>query len=683
MTAPARFSCDRVYHGGDYNPDQWPESVWDEDMRLMREAGVNLVTLPVFGWQALNPAEGVFTFDWLDRVIARLDAAGIDLCLATATAALPAWLTQTYPDALVTDDHGRVRPHGNRHSACPHSSAVRRLGADLVRALATRYGSHPRLKLWHISNEYGGNRSPYCHCPRCAAAFRDWLATRHGSLDALNAHWTTAVWGHTYTDWAQIEPPFAHGEQSIPAHRIDWRRFHTEALLDSYRRELAIIRELTPHVPVTTNFMGPFGPLDYRVWAAHLDVVSWDSYPMPGEPASAVAFRHALMRGLRPGQPFLLMEQTPSSINWSSHNRLRPPSELRQQSFQALAHGSDSVLYFQWRQSPGGIEKYHGAVLEHHGRSDSRVFREVAALGAELAALGDATVNARTPARVAVIFDWPSWWAFSVTAGPRRDLDYPDAVRHYYAALHAAGIAVEVMGPDADLAPYDVILAPFTTMLTAAQAARIETRVRAGATFIATHFTARVDEHDRIHPGGAPGPLRSLLGLTVEEFDAPPAEVLQSVRFSELLFSETPVACDFLHERLWLDTARSLACYTAGFYAGEPAVTENIAGSGRAYYLATRLASPALTTFLRLLCSRHGIASPLRDGAPPPDGVEVTVRVSDLTGPLLYVINHAAEPRRVPLPPGNHRDLLTGTLFSAELSLQPSACFILEPPPAG
>ncbi len=670
------FRCERLYHGGDYNPDQWPESVWPDDMRLMRAAGVTLVTLPVFGWQALNPAEGVFTFDWLDRIIAHLDAAGIDLCLATATAATPAWLAQKYPDVLVTDDQGRVRPHGNRHSFCPHSPNHRRLAADLVRALAVRYGRHPRLKLWHISNEYGGNGSPYCHCPRCAAAFRDWLRSRHGSLDTLNAHWTTAVWGRAYDDWSQIEPPFAHGEQSIPAHRIDWRRFHTEALLGSYLNERAVLRELTPQVPVTTNFMGVFGPLDVHVWAPHLDVVAWDSYPMPGESPSAVAFRHALMRGLRPGQPFLLMEQTPSGVNWSSHYRLHPPGELRRNSFQAVAHGADSVLYFQWRQSPGGVEKYHGAVVEHHGRSDSRVFREVSALGAELAALGNTTVGARVNARVAVLFAWPSWWAFVVTAGARRDFDYPAAVERYYAALHAAGITAEVISPDADLSPYDVIIAPCTTMLTAAQAARIEHRVRAGATFVATHFTARVDENDRFHPGGAPGPLRTLLGLTVEEFDAPPEGVTQGVRFAD--GSEAP--CDFIHERLWLETARPLARYTHAFYAGDPAITENTFGAGRACYLATRLAPVALTTFLRTLCARHDIASPLRDGTPPPGGVEVSVRISPSGEPLLYLINHTADTHTVPLPAGLHHDLLTRTARQGDATLAPDEVLILRPP---
>lgn len=664
-----------MYHGGDYNPDQWPEAVWDEDARLMRQAGVNIATLPVFGWQALNPAEGVFTFDWLDRVIEKLDAAGIDLCLATATASQPAWLNQKYPDALACDEHGRVRPHGNRHTFCPHSPNLRRLGGDLVRALATRYGQHPRLKLWHINNEYGGSWPNYCYCPRCAAAFRDWLRARHGSLVALNEHWNTAFWGHTYDDWSQIEPPYAHGEGSINCLRIDWRRFQSDSLLACYQHEAAILREFTPTVPITTNLMGTFMPLDYRRWAPHLDVISWDSYPMWNDPPASTAFRHALMRGLRGGEPFLLMEQSPSHQNWAPSCRLKRPGELRQLSLQAVAHGSDSVMYFQWRQSRGCIEKYHGAIIEHHGRTDARVFREVSTLGAELAALGDATLGGLTLARVAVIFDWESWWALVASSGPRRDIDYPSEVLPYYAALHAAGIATDVIGPDADLDRYDVIVAPWTTMLTAAQAARIEARVRAGASFVATHFTARVDEHDRIHEGGAPGPLRALLGLTVEEYDALPAGATNGVRFD----SGEEAEAGFLCERLWLDTARPLARYTKDFYAGEPAITDNAFGLGRAYYLATKLAPAGLSSFLRSVCAAHDIASPLPGGAPPPEGVELAVRATPGREPLLHLINHATEPRTVPLPTGDHHDLLSGVTYARNATLAPRDVLILRP----
>ncbi len=672
-----------MYHGGDYNPDQWPEAIWDEDVRLMRQAGVSIATLPVFGWQALNPAEGVFTFAWLDRVIEKLDAAGIDLCLATATAAQPAWLDAKYPDALAADEYGRVRPHGNRHTFCPHSPNLRRLGAELVRALATRYGKHPRLKLWHINNEYGGSWPNYCYCPRCAEAFRGWLRARHGSLETLNARWNTAFWGHVYDDWAQVEPPYAHGEGSINCLRIDWRRFHTDSLLACYRNEAAILREVTPGVPVTTNLMGPFFPLDYRAWAADLDVVSWDSYPMWNDPPATTAFRHALMRGLRGGEPFLLLEQSPSHQNWAPSCRLKRPGELRQLSYQAMAHGSDSVMYFQWRQSRGAIEKYHGAVVEHHGRSDSRVFREVSTLGGELASLGSATLGGRVSARVAVVFDWESWWALAASSGPRRDLDYLAEVLPYYSALHAAGIQTDVVGLNDDLDRYDVVVTPWTTMMTAEQAARLEARVRAGATLVATHFTARVDAHDRVHEGGAPGPLRALLGLTVEEYDALPAGAGNGIRYERMvadaLAAGSEAQVSFLCERLWLDTAVPIARYTGDFYAGEAAITVNAFGLGQAYYLATKLEASALGVLLRAICAAHGIASPLADGLPPPEGVEVTVRTAPGGVPVLYLLNHAASDRTVALPSGAHRDLLSGATLRGLAPLAPRGVLLLQP----
>ena len=679
------FRCDRIWHGGDYNPDQWPEDVWDEDVGLMRKAGINIATLPVFGWQPLNPAEGVFTFAWLDRVIEKLDAGGINLCLATATASQPAWLDRKYPDALAWDDHGRERPHGNRHTFCPHSPNLHRLRGELVAALARRYGRHPRLKLWHINNEYGGSWPNYCYCPRCATAFRGWLETGHGSIDALNAHWNTAFWGHRYDNFAQIDPPYANGEASIPALKLDWRRFHNESFLACCRHEARILREHSPGVPVTTNLMGPFFPLDYRKWAPHLDVIAWDSYPRWNDPPAHTAFKHALTRGLRGGEPFLLLEQSPSHQNWAPTCRLKRPGELRQLSYQAMAHGSESVMYFQWRQSRGGIEKYHGAVIEHHHNPSARVFREVSALGTELARLGTATLAGRTPARVAVLFDWESWWAFDASSGPRRGLDYVAEVLPYYSALHSAGIQTDVVGLDADFSRYDVIIAPWLTLLRHTDAARLETRVRDGASLVATHFTARVNEHDLTHEGGAPGPLREVLGLSVEEYDAIADDETNGVRFTAAFGPHVPAhtgyTAGFLCERLWLHGAKPLALYTRDFYAGEPAVTVNTFGEGRGYYLATKLAPDGLSAFLRSVCAGHAIASPLPGGAPPPDGVEVTVRAAPDRAPLLYLINHADAPRETPLPAGEHTDLLTGKTHREHLTLAPRDCAILQPNP--
>jgi len=676
---PLRFG--RILYGGDYNPDQWDERVREEDPRLMQMARWNVATLPVFSWAHLNPAEGVYTFDWLDRAVDRLTRAGIDLCLATGTASTPAWVDQQYPDVLTVDDRGRKRPHGNRHAFCPSSPSYRRLAGALVRALAVRYGQHPSLRLWHVNNEYGNSWPNYCYCERCAAGFRAYLERRYATLGELNAAWSTAFWGHTFVSFSQVDPPYAHGEGSIPALRIDWRRFQSSSYLACFAHEASILRELTPHVPVTTNLMGAFQGLDYREWAKAMDVVAWDSYPAADEPFADVAFGHALMRGLKDGQPFLLMEQTPSQQNWAPYCRLKPPGRLRLQSFQAVALGAESVMYFQWRKSAGGIEKLHGAVIEHHGRPDARVFREVSALGAELAALGERTLGGRIPARVAVVFDWESWWALAASSGPSRDLDYRREVQRVYAALHRCGIQTDVVGPEADLAPYDVVVLASAYVVRTEQARRVADRVRAGSTLIATFFSGLADDSDRIHPGGAPGPLREVLGVTVEEFDALPPEASQAVSF-DASFGELPagveLSASLLCDRVWLLGAKPLARYTREFYAGDPAVTVHHYGEGKAYYLATRLDDEALRKLFRAACAERHVVSPLRDGAAPADGVEVTVRVSPGGKALLYLLNHGSVVREVPLAGEAHIDLLSGRTYAREVALAPREVLILD-----
>jgi beta-galactosidase len=673
--APRPLRAGRILYGGDYNPDQWPEPIQDEDPALMRRAGWNVATFPVFAWAHLNPAEGVYTFDWLDRSIDRLTRAGIDLCLCTATASTPAWVDRQYPDVLTVDEQGRKKPHGNRHAFCPNSPSFRRLGGALVRQIATRYGKHPGLRLWHVNNEYGGQWPSYCYCERCTAGFRAYLEARYRDLAGLNAAWSTAFWGHTYSSFSQVDPPFSHGESSIQMMKVDWRRFQSASYLACFEHEAAILREVSPGVPVTTNLMGAFFPLDYRAWGKAMDIVSWDNYPQYDTPFSHVAFPHALTRGLRDGQPFLMLEQTPSQQNWSPYCRLKPPGRLRLQSFQAIAHGSESVMYFQWRKSRGGIEKLHGAVVEHHGREDARVFREVAAIGKELAALGDKTLGGRTPARVAVYFDWDCWWALSASSGPSRDLDYHREVVATYAALHEAGIQTDVIGPDADLSSYDVVVAPLTYIVRADQAKRIAERVRAGAAFVATFFSAMADENDRIHEGGAPGPLREVLGLTIEEFDALPPDVPQGVRFDAPfggVAAGTEYKAGLLAERAWLSGAKALAFYTREFYAPAPAVTVNAYGEGRAYWIGTRLEEKGLAELLRAICAEKTIASPLRGGVVPPADVEVTVRVSPGSGAdggegskgreILYLLNHGSAAREVPLEgAGAYVDLATGS----------------------
>lgn len=653
-------------YGGDYNPEQWPREVWDEDVRLMQRAGWNIATLPVFGWASLEPTEGSYDFEWLDDIIGRLHAGGIRICLATATASVPAWLTQAYPDVLVVNEHGVRAKHGNRHTFCPHSPNYIRKSQELVRQLKERYGKHPALALWHVNNEYG----TYCYCEKCAAAFRVWLQERYGSLDALNAAWYTSFWGHNLTDWEQIDTPTSNGEGSIQAFRLDYRRFMSNAILNLFRGERDILRDPERDVPVTTNLMGAFFPLDYHQWGKELDVVSWDNYPTARAKPATVAFYHSLMRGAKQGQPFLLMEQSPSQQNWQRYNTVKRPGNLRLQSFQTVAQGADSVMYFQWRRGRGGIEKLHGAVVEHGGDENNRVFQDVATIGKELAKLGTRIQNARVDAKAAVLFDWPNWWALQLSSGPNGDLNYPEMVRQYFEALHHLGIDADVLSPSADLSGYSLIIAPTLTMLREEDAANIESAVENGATLVATAFTGLTNETDIVYLQGAPGPWRKLLGIWVEETDAREPGFENTVVWPGGFECKATIICDRIH----LEGAEKVAYYGHDFYADEPAITRHGFGSGTAYYVATHLDPDGIRHVVASICDHIGLSSPL---GYVPEGLEVTVRVREDGERQLYVLNHSEAAHECVVPFGTAIDLITDEPFVGSFGIAPGEVRIL------
>lgn len=655
-----------LWHGGDYNPEQWSPDVWEEDFRLMRKAGITAATVGVFSWVSLQPAEDRFTFEWLDDIIDGLHANGIKVILATPSAAQPAWMSQAYPEVLRSDESGIRRQHGQRVNYCPNSPDYRRFSANIARRLAERYGAHEALLLWHVSNEYGGA----CYCDTCAERFRTWLQAKYGTLDALNAAWWTPFWSHTYTDWSQIMPPRQNAEFLTHGLTVDYFRFMNESQLDCYRNERDILRSITPHIPITTNLMGAYKPLDYRRWAKEMDVVSWDCYPNPNNTPADIAFLHDLTRGLKDGQPFLLMEQTPSSQNWQEINALKRPGVLRLWSYLAVAHGADSVMYFQWRRGRGGCEKLHGAVIEHAGREDTRVFREVSALGAELQKLGDSVIGAAVEAKVGIVFDWDNWHALDSAVGPVRDKKYLETVRKHYRALYEKNIPVDLVFPDSDISRYKIIIAPMLYMVKPGFAEKIEAFVASGGIFVATFLTGLVDEHDLAFTNGYPGPLSRVLGVWVEEIDALYADQSNTIVMMEGSGSYT---CGRIADLLHTTGAQVLATYASDFYAGMPVLTRNTFGKGTAYYLASDPEPAFLDRLYGELLDQSGIHPVLNT----PQGIEVAVRVKgDRT--LLFVLNHTPNETQIDLGNDMRRDLLTGESVRGVIQLNGYGVCILE-----
>jgi beta-galactosidase len=658
----------QLWYGGDYNPEQWPEAIWQEDVRLMQEAGVNLVSVGIFSWALLEPKPGEYDFGWFDRLMDLLHAHGIRACLATATASPPPWLAQRYPESLPVTADGVTLWPGGRQQYCPHSDAYREHSTALVRRIAERYGQHPALAMWHINNEYGCHVAE-CFCDHSAAAFRTWLEARYGTVDALNEAWGTAFWSQHYGDWSEINPPRRAPTFANPTQQLDWKRFSSDSLLECCERERAILREYAPDVPATTNFMGFFKPLDYWKWARSQDVISHDSYPDPSNPAEVAdaAMSYDLMRSLGGGQPWVLMEQTTSQVNWRRQNVLKRPGQMRLWSYQALARGANGIMFFQWRAARAGAEKFHGAMVPHVGTEQSRVWREVVQLGNELKQLGD-VLPARVPAKVAILFDWESWWALELDSKPSADVRLMEQIRSYYAPLYARNIAVDFAGPNSDLSAYSAVLVPNLYMVRDATAQALEQYVSGGGTLAMSFFSGIADENEHIRLGGYPAPFRRMLGLRVEEFDPYIPGQQNGVQTGD----GSTFTCDLWSDVIDLEGAQALASFTGDFYAGRPAVTQHAFGAGHAFYSGTRLSAAGMEWLLDRVLGAAGIATRL--------GVPATVELIERAAGaqrFLFALNHSAAPATLPLA-GTFTDALSGQDVAGEVALGPYGVAVLR-----
>lgn len=621
----------RLAYGADYNPEQWPRDVWEEDVRLMREAGVTVVSVAIFSWARLQPGPEKWDFGWLDEVMDLLHAGGIGVDLATATASPPPWLTTAHPEILPVTANGETLWPGARQHWRPTSPVFREHALRLVREMANRYKDHPALVAWHVSNELGCH-NVYDYSDDAARAFRVWLRARYGTLDALNHAWGTAFWSQRYSDWEQILPPRLAASHPNPTQQLDFKRFSSDALKDHLRAEREILRELTPDVPITTNFMvmGGTKGMNYPDWADEIDFVSNDHYVHPGpQDRDELSFSANLVSGIAAGRPWFLMEHSTSAVNWQHVNVAKRPGDLARDSLLHVAHGADAVCFFQWRQSAAGAEKYHSAMVPHAG-ADSDLFRAVTELGATLKSLAPVAGSERESAAVGILYDWDSWWASEQDSHPTALLDYRQEALDWYSALLALGVRADLVTTRADLSRHQVLIAPVLHVVPAELAKELTRYAEQGGHLVTTYFSGVVDQNDHVWLGGYPGALRELLGIRVEEFG--PLLAGQSVELDDggtgTLWTDQISVAD-------ADT-EVLVRYRTGVHAGRPAVTRRVTDRGSASYVSTRLGVDGLVPLLPRLLEPAGVRSELP--AEVRGRVELTVR-RGTSDRFLFLVN--------------------------------------------
>lgn len=664
-----------LLHGGDYNPDQWLDrpDILEEDIKMMKKAGVNTATVGVFSWSALEPQEGNFQFGWLHDIMDKLYENGIYTVLATPTGARPAWMDEKYPSVLRVEKDGRRNHHSGRHNHCMSSLEYRALVEKMDTKLAQEFGSHPGLILWHISNELGGE----CYCDSCKKRFQEYLREKyHNNIEELNKQWWTSFWSRRFDSFEQIEPPYDNGEHSILGLNLDWKRFNSWNMKDYLAFERRILKKYTPQVPATANFMKLFEQLDYVDLAKEIDIISWDGYPSwnndyetPADTAAELSFDHAVMRSLKKDKPFMLMESTPSLVNWHSVNKLKRPGILRASSIQTIGCGSDTVQYFQRRKGRGAAEQFHGAVVDHLGRDDTRVFKEVSEVGELLKKLAPVT-GSRVASKAAVLFDWSNRWAIKDMQGMAHDTkNYEKEVRKFYNIHLKKGINADIVFPLEDLSSYSLVVLPMYYAVSKEAGAWLKEYVKNGGTVVATYLTAYVNENTLAYLGGFPGAgLGEVFGLYAEELDT-----LYPTDSNAVLMKDgnKAIVKDYC-ELIKLTGAEVLGTYESDFYAGMPAVTVHSYGNGKAYYIGTRMEEEDLIKFFTQIWSECGIKE-----KELPEGVEYLTRTAEDGSTFDFYVNYNAMPVTVQLSKDG-TNLLNGEAVSGKVEILPFNAVVVK-----
>lgn len=656
-----QFKYPELLHGGDYNPDQWMEqkdTIWKEDMEYARQAGINTLSIGIFSWAVLEPEDGVYNFEWMDEVMDNLAANGIKAVLATPSGARPPWMAEKYPSVLRMTSEGLRQKYGDRHNACYSSPDYERKVTEMNTRLAERYKDHPALMLWHVSNEYNNE----CHCPLCQQRFREWLKERYGTIENLNRCWWTGFWAHRYNSFDEIESPSPIGDSTNNGLNQAWKRFNTDNLIRFFKTEIAPLRRITPDVPVTTNLMYLFEGLDYFRLGRELDIASWDNYPTwKGDDRDLItsnesAFNHDIIRGVCNQKPFLLMESSPSSVNWQPLNRLRMPGTLMYQSLQAISHGSDSVQYFQFRAGRGGCEQFHGAVIERFGTNTTRAFREVSEVGAVLKKL-KAVAGSVTRNRIALLYDINVRWALDdAWLLHKNNQKYVETVQAFHSTLSLMGYGVDIVDETCDISGYNVFIAPMAYMIREGFGEKVKAFVENGGIFLTTYVTGYVNDELLTYLDADPCPLNEITGIHADECDA-----LDNQTFAHFDWNGKTYTVREMAEVSHVTTAETLAAYSDRFYAGQPVLTVNSFGKGKAYYLAVRTDDAFLFDLLKTIIPFAPIAEEWSEG------VSFTERFGE-NGRFVFVHNPLHKPGKAVFAKAM-RDLLTGEEIGMECAV--------------
>ena len=669
----------RLLHGGDYNPDQWldyPEILRD-DMRLMKLANVNTMTVGIFAWSALEPTEGNYNFEWLDKIIDDVYNQGGRVILATPSGARPAWMSEKYPEVLRTNDRREKMLHGGRHNHCFSSPIYREKTQKMNYKLAERYGNHPALIMWHVSNEYSGD----CHCELCQENFRNWLKDKYKTIENVNKAWWGPFWSHTYTDWSQIESPSSIGENAVHGLNLDWKRFVTDQTIDFYENEAKPLRELTPNVPITTNFMAdtddliPFQSLNYEKFSKHVDILSWDCYPAwhndwesTKDLAVKVGFINDLYRSLKQ-QPFLIMECTPSGVNWHNVNKAKRPGMHTLASIQLLAHGSDSVLYFQWRKSRGSSEKFHGAVVDHDNSEENRVFKEVSQLGEILDKIKEIKGSMKQ-SKVAIIYDWENDWALKDAQGfGKESRRYPQTLQSHYKYFWDKNISVDVVTPQQDLSKYSLVVAPMMYMMTEETMDRFRDYVKNGGVLVGSYLSGLVNETDLTYLGGWPKTLQEIYGIDAKEIDTLYPKDRNSIKFGNESF-EVVDYCTIIEAK----EAEVLAKYEKDFYKNTPAITKNNLGTGKAYFIGARTDQELLSKFYDKIVKNLDI-NEVEDFISE-DGISIQIRENE-DAKYYFIMNFTEEEKNIEIK-DSYINLISGKMIERLNLMKPYDVYVLK-----